>query len=154
MLKAIKPLSFATTLALCTFATTPVFADGHGSVKDKIQAVDNEFMAALKAGDAGRLAGVYTKDGQALQPNGPVVSGQKDLKVFWQGAVDAGVGSAELTTVELEEFGDSAVQVGQYVLKSKAGDTIDVGKLMILWKKEDGEWRWHRDIWNSSNPAQ
>ncbi|TQV78663.1 SgcJ/EcaC family oxidoreductase [Denitrobaculum tricleocarpae] len=129
-------------------------ADGHSATKAAIEAVDAEFEAALSAGSASRLAGVYTENGQALPPNGPIVSGRKALEVFWQGAVDAGLASVELETVELEDFGDSAVQVGRYTLKAADGTTADVGKLMILWKKEDGEWRWHRDIWNSSNPAK
>ncbi len=146
-------LTLAGLLAFSVFAAPAALADHHGTTKAAIEAVDAEFEAALKAGSASRLAAVYTKDGQALPPNGPIVSGREALEVFWQGAVDAGIASAELETVELEEFGDSAVQIGRYLLKAADGTTADVGKLMILWKKEDGEWRWHRDIWNSSNPA-
>ena len=146
-------LTAAGVIALSAIAVPVAFADDHAGTKAAIEAVDAEFEAALSAGSASRLAGVYTKDGQALPPNGPIVSGREALEVFWQGAVDAGIGSVELETVELEVFGDSAVQVGRYSLKSADGATADVGKLMIFWKKEDGAWRWHRDIWNSSNPA-
>lgn len=150
----IASLTLAGLLALSAMAAPAVLADNHGGTKAAIEAVDAEFEAALAAGSASRLAGVYTKDGQALPPNGPVVSGRKALKEFWQGAVDAGFASVELETLELEAFGESAVQVGRYILKTADGETADVGKLMIFWKKEDGEWRWHRDIWNSSNPAK
>lgn len=148
------PLAIAALLAFSTVTVPAAMAGNHSGAKAAIEAVDAEFEAALSAGSASRLAAVYTKDGQALPPNGPVVSGREALETFWQGAVDAGLASVELETVELEEFGDSAVQVGRYTLRAADGTTADVGKLMILWKKEEGEWRWHRDIWNSSKPAK
>ncbi|WP_415402175.1 YybH family protein [Tateyamaria sp. SN3-11] len=118
-----------------------------------IAAIDQEFEEALAAGSAERMASVYTSNGQALPPNGEIVEGHESLTAFWQGAIDAGFASADLEQVELEIFGENAIQVGRYVLTMRDGSIADQGKLMIHWKQEAGEWRWHRDIWNSSLPA-
>lgn len=119
----------------------------------EIEAVDRAFEAAMRAGDASKLADVYTKTGQALPPNAATVLGHVNLQAFWQGAIDMGIANAELKTVELEELGDTAIQVGEFVLKTSDGTVADNGKYILIWKQEDGAWKWHRDIWNSSNPA-
>ncbi len=122
-------------------------------MRKDIEAVDREFEAAMRAGSASRLADVYTRTGQALPPNAATLSGREGITAFWQGAVDMGIASVELKTVELEELGDTAIQVGEFVLKTAEGSIADNGKYIVIWKQEDGAWKWHRDIWNSSIPA-
>ncbi len=29
---------------------------------------------------------------------------------------------------------------------------VDKGKYIVVWKKENGDWKVWRDIWNSDNP--
>ena len=29
---------------------------------------------------------------------------------------------------------------------------MDSGKFIVIWKQEGGQWKLHRDIWNSSMP--
>jgi ketosteroid isomerase-like protein len=48
--------------------------------------------------------------------------------------------------------GDTAVEVGRYTLSGEGGQVLDTGKYVVIWKKEDDAWRYHRDIWNSSMP--
>jgi ketosteroid isomerase-like protein len=37
-----------------------------------------------------------------------------------------------------------------WTLKGKDGAELDHGKYVVIWKKEAGGWKLHRDIWNSS----
>jgi hypothetical protein len=37
--------------------------------------------------------------------------------------------------------------------KAQDGSILDTGKYIVIWKRENGAWKWHRDIWNSSRPA-
>jgi hypothetical protein len=32
------------------------------------------------------------------------------------------------------------------------GKVLDKGKYIVIWKKEDGTWKLHRDIWTTSVP--
>jgi ketosteroid isomerase-like protein len=66
--------------------------------------------------------------------------------------IDAGATGLTLTAVEVEAHGDTAHEVGTWVLKAKDGTAVDNGKYIVIWKKEGGQWRLHRDIWNSSTP--
>ena len=65
-----------------------------------------------------------------------------------------GVGDGILETRELEVYGDAATEVGQGVLKTKAEQVIDTAKYIVLWQRENGTWKWRRDIYNSSQAAQ
>ena len=122
-------------------------------MKNEIEKVNREFEDAMSKGEAQRLAAVYTQDGQALPPNGGIVNGHKDLQAFWQGALDMGITGATLESLELDFQGDCAIEIGAFVLKTNADPEFDWGKYIVIWKLENGQWRWHRDIWNSSKPA-
>lgn len=62
--------------------------------------------------------------------------------------------AARLESVELEGHGDTAIEVGKYALLDAKAKTIDAGKYLVVWKREQDQWKWHRDIWNSSMPAR
>lgn len=112
------------------------------------------FMDAFRRGDSAGLAAVYTEDAEILPPNAPVLRGRAAIQAYWQGALDQGVSEAVLETVEFDELGDSAWEVGKGVLKTKDGELIDELKYTVIWKREHGTWKWQRDIWNSSrSPA-
>ena len=64
-----------------------------------------------------------------------------------------GAKGLELATVELDVLGDTANEVGTYHMLAEGGVTADRGKYVVVWKKEDGEWRLHRDIIATSVPS-
>ena len=65
-----------------------------------------------------------------------------------------GIKTARLDTVEAEEYGETAIEIGKYTLSGEAGKVMDRGKYVVIWKQEGGQWKLHRDIWNSSLSAQ
>jgi uncharacterized protein (TIGR02246 family) len=121
-------------------------------VRDAIAAANEEFMAAFNRGDAAGLAALYTDHGQVLPPNSDFVTGKPAIQTFWQAVMDMGIKEAELETVEVEGHGDTATEVSKFTLKGEGGQVLDQGKYIIIWKQEDGQWKLHRDIFNSSMP--
>jgi len=119
----------------------------------RIAAANENFMAAFSSGDAAGVAALYTEDGQVLPPNADVVTGQKAIKRFWQAVMDMGITEVKLEIVEVGDHGDTAIEVSTFELLIKTGDVVDNGKYIVIWKKEDGRWKLHRDIFNSSMPA-
>jgi uncharacterized protein (TIGR02246 family) len=122
-------------------------------VRDAIAAGNEKFMAAFGQGDAAGLAALYTEKGQILPPNGDFVTGKEAIRGFWQALFDMGIKVAELEIVEVEGHGDTAIEVSKYTLKGEGGQVLDKGKYIIIWKQEEGQWKLHRDIFNSSMPA-
>jgi uncharacterized protein (TIGR02246 family) len=122
-------------------------------IQDAIAAANEAFMAAFNGGDAAGVAALYTEEGQLLPPNADVMAGKEAIQAFWQGAMDMGIGSAQLEIVEVEGHGDTAIEVSRYTLCGADGQELDQGKYIVIWKREGGQWKLHRDIFNSSVPA-
>ncbi|MBC8232752.1 SgcJ/EcaC family oxidoreductase [bacterium] len=122
-------------------------------VRNAIAATNAKFLQAFRQGDAAGLAATYTSNGQALPTNSDIITGKTALQGFWQAVLDMGIKSGTLDTVELDDCGDTVIEIGKYTLQVSGGQTVDEGKYLVVWKQEDGQWKWHRDIWNSSMPA-
>lgn len=114
----------------------------------EISAVNRQFEDAARTGDLDRLASLYTPDAIALPPDGPVVKGRDAIKQMWgRLAQQIGLKEVRLQTLEFEQAGDTGYEVGEATLAVSSG-TAAV-KFVVVWKKIDGQWRLHRDIWNT-----
>jgi uncharacterized protein (TIGR02246 family) len=122
-------------------------------IRDAIAVANEEFMAAVKRGDAAGLAALYTENGQVLPPNSDSVAGKGAIQMFWQAVMDMGIKEAELKLVEVEAHGDTAIELSTFTLHGEGGEALDKGKYIVIWKREGGQWKLHRDIFNSSMPA-
>jgi uncharacterized protein (TIGR02246 family) len=122
-------------------------------IREAIVAANERFMGAFSRGDTAGVAAAYTANGQVLPPNSDVIAGQQGIQTFWQGAMNMGVKAVNLETVEVQGTGDIAHEVGRYTLQGEGGQVLDSGKYVVIWKHEAGQWKLHRDIWNSSWPA-
>lgn len=122
-------------------------------VTEAIASANNDFMTTFKQGDAAGMAELYTGDGQVLPPNGDFVTGKEGIRAFWQALMDMGIKEAKLDIVEVEEQGGVAFEVSKYTLQGDEGQVLDEGKYIVIWKRENGQWKLHRDIFNSSLPA-
>lgn len=123
-------------------------------IQAAIKAAYEVFMAAFSRGDSAALADLYTEKGQLLPTGSDVVTGKEAIQNFWQGAMDMGIKSAKLEMIELEELGDTTIEQGKYTLRGGSGNVLDRGKYIVIWKQQAGQWKLHRDIWNSSLSPQ
>ena len=123
------------------------------AVRAAILAANATFMAAFSRGDAAACAACYTEQGQVLPPNRDVLTGRQAIHTFWQGAMHMGIMTVKLDTVEVEGHGPTAYEGGTYTLQGAGGQALDTGKYIVIWHHEAGQWKLHRDIWNSSRPA-
>ena len=123
------------------------------SATEGINETNQLFMDAFSAGDAEKVAGFYTANCRFLPDNGDPVDGRARVQELLQSMMDGGVSSIELITWEVEDFGDTAIEVGKVVMRGDADELIDDGKFIVIWKKEEDGWRLHRDIVHSSLPA-
>jgi len=122
--------------------------------------ISPELAAAMKATNAifvnevvptrevSHLDRVYTRDARILPPGAPVIAGRDAIKDFWAGGIAAmDCSSATLETVHAEASGDMIAEIGKAVLTLGSGATVEV-KYVVMWKQEDGTWKWHYDMWS------
>ena len=116
------------------------------AIKDK----NYSLADALGRGDAAGMASLYTEDGSLFPPGADRVTGHDGIEAFWSAVMDMGIASARLETTEIDDQGDTVIESGRYLLGAADGSVADEGKYLVVWKNEDGVWKLHRDIWNTS----
>jgi hypothetical protein len=67
--------------------------------------------------------------------------------------MDTGVKQLKLESLQTEGDAHTACDVGKVILLGTEGQVIDTGKYVVVWKNEQGQWKVHRDIWNTNSPA-
>jgi len=124
-----------------------------GSPREAILAANKIFMKAFADRDAAGMAALYTGNGQLLPPNSDFVTGASAIRTFWQAIMDMGIKSATLETMEVQGSSEGVVEIGKYTLFGDNRQLLDEGKYIVVWRNEGGQWKLHRDIWNSSRSA-
>lgn len=126
------------------------------SLKDEIQAIQNQLAHAIAARDFDRIAALYTEDASLMPDAMPTCSGPAGLRGFFGGVCDSGIVAARFTSLDVEGEGDLAIETGRYELYAAhpSGDRmrVDMGRYLVVWRKVDGNWRMHRDMFNHAEP--
>jgi uncharacterized protein (TIGR02246 family) len=122
-------------------------------LRGAIAAANESLAAAFNRGDAAGMATLYTENGQVLPPNSDFVTGRQGVEAFWQAVMDMGIKEVKLESGEVEDHGDTAIEVSTFALMGEGGQVLDKGKYIVIWKQEEGQWKLHRDIFNSNLPA-
>ncbi len=122
-------------------------------VRAAIDAANQNFMTNFAQQDAAGLASLYTATGCVMPSNSDIISGAGNIQAFWKGMFDMGIKELVLETTDLEDHGDTAIDIGRYTLKADGGAVADHGKYIVIWKNDGGTWKAHRDIFNTSQPA-
>jgi ketosteroid isomerase-like protein len=105
-----------------------------------------EYETLLKNGDSIALGNMYTLDAEII----PSTIGRDNIvKVFASMIRDSVTGSFKTTNL----WGNDQLVVEQGNGHWYSGDGIDVGSgnYLLVWKKEDGEWKILRDTWFPDN---
>jgi len=118
------------------------------SVKEEIEAANNEFKAFIAAVDSVGLSNLYTKDTKLMMNGAPAILGKENVQSTFSGIMNSGITSVDLNTIEVWGTSDLITEEGEYVLYA-GEDQADHGKYIVLWKNVDGKWKLHRDIFNT-----
>jgi uncharacterized protein (TIGR02246 family) len=141
------------SLLLLINASCNTVQQDNAKTHDAIVAANEQFMTAFGNSDDAAMAVLYTEDAKLMPSNSDFVSGNEAVRAFWKSVFDMGIKKAKLETLEVEGMGDTACEVGKYTLFTEGEQVVDSGKYVIIWKMVNGQWKLHRDIWNTNMPA-
>ncbi len=130
-------------LSFC--CTSAAWAD---PIREAIESQNQALIAAMLAGDAEAAGELYTEDAVVIPPGANLVRGRPSIVSFWAGFIGGGVKEMSLVTVSVESDGDLAHEVGALKLVDGEGNASEA-RYVVVWKREAGAWRLHRDIWNA-----
>jgi ketosteroid isomerase-like protein len=120
-------------------------------VRKAIEHTEARFSSLFSIGDMQSLSELYTEDAQVMAPNTTPVNGRAAIQSFWKSAREAGVKKLDVKTIETSGTGgDTTYEMGTYVLYGGAGEVVDEGKYIVIWRRNGKSWYLYRDIWNSN----
>jgi len=135
-------------LAACAPAAPP--ADPATIVAER----NATFMAAIADGDGTAVAANYTEDAVIMPPGMPTIEGREAIAQYWQGGIGAGITRIELAPGDVTATGaDTIIERSTARVFNAAGDVIDEGKYVVVWRKVGDQWFMSWDIWNTSADA-
>jgi len=122
--------------------------------RNSITEIYENFMSAFKSGDVETFTGLYTDDAQIFPPGNDLVSGKPAIRELAKAVKRMGIHEIEVKPERFEEYGTIAIVTGKNVMKGSDGSVLDTGKFVDVLKNEDGQWKLHKDIWNSNKPGE
>ena len=91
----------------------------------------------------------YCLDAQVFSPGLPAVIGRDSIRAFFYNKGNNDEVKIELPAGNIYGSEDLAVEEGSYNFPDGKGGSVDKGKFIALWKKEEGKWKLFREIWNT-----
>ena len=98
-----------------------------------IEAVNQQLSDYVAAGDAEGIAMLYTEDAIVMAPNADPIEGREAITADFNENFAAGMGALRLTTDEMEIFGDTAQEVGRYVVEAADGSHPAHRESIVTW---------------------
>lgn len=144
--------AFSLLLVFAGSCSRPPQADP-AAVRAAIDTLDRELMTAFEARDGKALGLLYTEDGKMMPPNAEPALGREAIVKVWESIFELPIPTLRLETDEIHGTGDAVTAEGRYALIGATGETVEAGKYLVVFKKTEAGWRFHRDMWSSNAPA-
>lgn len=129
--------------------TTAISSD---SAKAMIAVKNAEFNNAIAKNDSTAFVNCYTDNLCFYPPNATEICNKDGVGKFFSGIQKMGVKGLLATTKDVFVSKDIITETGTYDLQIANNQSVDKGKYMVIWKQENGNWKMHRDIFNSDMP--
>lgn len=149
MKKILLTIVVVTTLFACKNTSETKTNFDLATAKKEIEAANTNLSDALAKGDSIAVGNAYTLDAKLLYADAPAVEGRAKIQSQWAKSITIGANHLKISTLEVWGDEKAITEEGIYEFKSKDDKPIAVGKYIVIWKKEDGKWKLHRDMANS-----
>ena len=116
------------------------------------QEVADSWVERYTAHDAAGIAALYTEDAQLLPPDQEIIDGRAAIQEFFARTNPPGSAAIEIATVETLVLGGYAHRQGSFRFMGSGNGSVAAGKFLELWKKVDGKWLIHREMWSANAP--
>ena len=123
----------------------------HADARSEISETGRRFLRLFAQHDVAGIAACYTEDAQMLPANMQPIHGRAAIESVFKFTGGQGH-TLEFRTRELEVLGTTAIEIGEYLRSGRDGSIVDQGKYIVIWKRVAGEWKIHRDMFNTSQP--
>ena len=128
---------FAKTAAALVFAAFTLQAQGDAKKDSGIPDIAEQWRVLYNAGDASKVAALYTEDGYYLSAH-ILAHGRNAIQAYWERGIKAGGHIDFIKPLEVFSSGDLGYAAGIYQA-TNAGVTVD-GRVLLVFKRIGGKW--------------
>ncbi|KVK97797.1 YybH family protein [Burkholderia cepacia] len=150
--------TFAAALAAAcvtffAFATPATAGGSQHPPEAAIKAENARWADAFARGDYEAIGRLYTRDGALLPPGGDKVTGRSAITAYFTKGY-AGSKPATVSFSHYEFYGNDRVvtEVSDAEIRDHDGKLKYRGKQTLVFLKQGGAWKLHRDMWNDYGP--
>ena len=143
-------------LAIAVVLSSPLLAQNPKQDKDEaaIRNADKEWSRAVEAKDIDKTTSFYGDDASAYPFNAPLATGRDNIRQLWSHLFASPGFHLQFapTKIEVAKAGDMAYDAGTFELAMNGSDgtpTTTQGKYVVVWKKQNGQWKAVADIFNT-----
>ncbi|WP_299456447.1 nuclear transport factor 2 family protein [uncultured Microscilla sp.] len=132
--------------------STPVLAQTAAQDKQAIIAQARAFSKAFVAKDTEKIVRFYTTDASIFPNRTKILQGHEAIRKYWSFNAQVAHLEHKLMPEKIEIVGNTAYDYGYYKgTTQRQGKPASSwqGKYVVVWKKVQGVWKMHLDIWNS-----
>jgi uncharacterized protein (TIGR02246 family) len=127
---------------------------------EAINKIEDEWTAAIKAGDIEKILGIFTPEAVVMNANTPACTGAQAIREslkswFADTTIFHNTFESGVETIEVSASGDFAYVRGnsRINIRMPAGVVEETDKWITIYRKVNGVWKAIVDIWNSDMPA-
>lgn len=122
------------------------------SMKKIVEDANLKYDQAFVSGDSVTAINHFTEDARVFAPNMEQLIGKSAIAPVLGQYMKFGIKKFTDSTTRVFKAGEYIVEEGNYFFGGDNNSTLDKGKYLCVWKKEDGEWRVGSNMWNTSMP--
>jgi uncharacterized protein (TIGR02246 family) len=130
---------------------------GTATANKEISSLIKAYEKALNAGDTPAVMALYGSDPVFTPPNSKGLAGRDAVRAGYEGVFKAIKPSVVFTIHEILELGDTAYvrtsSQGEVEILANNAKVKDAYNELFVVRKEQGQWKIHRYIFNSAMPA-
>jgi ketosteroid isomerase-like protein len=144
----LHPLALMASAALLLSAPAQVSGQ---SAENTIRESYQKYVSALENGDTATALKLFTKNAEVVSPMQTEMIKGKDavVKNFnrFSDFIRSEKLKIELRVDGIETHGNTAHALGTYKKVRPDGTTFKGGRIISIWKREAGNWKIHRHLW-------
>ena len=121
------------------------------AVKEQILQNVKAFSEAYMREDTEALVNMYTEDGKLFPGGSNILEGREALMKFWKFREGVSNLHHKITPTEIKIIDNYAYDFGYYegsTSNAEGKKTDFKGKYVVVWRKENDNWKIYLDIWN------
>lgn len=122
------------------------------AAKAEIEERKDIFEEALNSRDSVGLANCYTAEAKLMQPNAATVQGRANIQKLFGMWMKGSIMQIKIDLLDVWGNENMLVAENKWSFMNQSGKTVDTGKSLEVYIKEDDVWKLHRDCYNSDLP--